>query len=65
MNAAWSQADLRNFKASSFAQKDVFLGNTHIGEPDMHVTARRVVFAKHLHAFKNLNTGCIDRYEDL
>src|SRR6267142_7082498 len=65
MDAARSEPDLRDFKTAAFAEQHVFLRHPAIVEAQMHVAARRVVVAEHVHRAQNLDAGGVDRHQDL
>ena len=65
MDAARSEADLRDFKTAAFAEQHVFLRHPAIVEAQMHVAARRVVVAEHVHRPEDFHAGGVDRHQDL
>ena len=65
VDAARPEADLRNLEAAAFAQQDVLLRHAHIGELDVHVAARRMVGAEHMHRADHLHAGRVHRHQDL
>ena len=48
---------LASFAATAFAQQHVGIGHAHIVELDVHVAARRMVGAEHMHRSDHLHAG--------
>ena len=65
MNAAWPQPNLRNLKASAFAEQHVACWHTHIIETKVHVSVRSIVFTEHFHWPKNLDSWGVHGHQDL
>ena len=60
-----SQANLRNFKPTTFTQQYIFLGYTYVVEVNVHVTMRCIVVTEHFHAFQNVHTLSVDGHQNL
>jgi hypothetical protein len=65
MDAARAEAHLRNLEAAAFAEQDVLLRHADIVQLDVHVAARRVVVAEHMHRPEDLHAGRVHRDQDL
>ena len=65
MDAARSEADLRDLEAATLAQQDVLLGHADILELDVHVAARRVIMAEDAHWPEDLHARRFDGHQDL
>ena len=65
MDAAGAQADLRDFEAAAFAEQHVILRHPDIVEAQMHVAARRMVVAEHVHRPEDLDAGRVLGHQNL
>ena len=61
-----AQAELlADLKPATYAEKDVFLWDAHIGKSDMHMAMRRIVMFKNMHRAQDLDSGGVDGDKDL
>jgi len=65
MNAAWAQAPLGNFKATTLAQQDVFSGNSHIVKAQFCVPQGRVIVTERGQWSNNSQAGSVFGYQYL
>ena len=65
MDAARPEPDLRNLETAALAEQHVILRHPDIVEAQMHVAARRMVVAEHVHRPEDLDAGRVLGHEDL
>lgn len=65
MDAAGSQAHLADLEAAALAQQDVRGGHAAVLEAQVHVAARRVIVAEHVHRPQDFQARRADRHQDL
>ena len=65
VDAAGSEARLRDLEAAAFAEQQVPDRHPHVLEQDFAVAVRRVVIAEHRQHAQDLHAGRVDRHQDL
>ncbi len=65
VDAARAKAQLRDLEPATLAQQDVVLWYADVGETNVHMPVRGVVFTEDLHAADDLNAGSVHRDQDL
>ena len=65
MDAARTEAALRDLETAAFAEQDVFFRHANVFQKHLGVAVRRVVKAEHRQHLLHLDAGSIERHQDL
>lgn len=65
VDAPGAETHLADLEAAALAEQHVVDGYAHVGEPQVHVSVRRVVVTEHVHRAEDLDAGRVHRHEDL